>query len=101
MFHALTGCDTVSCFAGHGKRTAWQVWTALPELIQALTLLSTAPDRIDEDAMRTIERFIVLLYDRTSTATDIDKARRQLFVKKQHPADPTDKDRPGAASPKI
>jgi len=24
MFHALTGCNTVSCFAGHGKRTAWQ-----------------------------------------------------------------------------
>ena len=32
MFHALTGCDTVSCFAGHGKRTAWAVWTVLPEL---------------------------------------------------------------------
>jgi len=27
MFHALTGCDTVSCFAGRGKRTAWAVWT--------------------------------------------------------------------------
>lgn len=27
MFHALTGCDTVSCFTGHGKRTAWEVWT--------------------------------------------------------------------------
>lgn len=27
MFHALRGCDTVSCFAGHGKRTAWAVWT--------------------------------------------------------------------------
>ncbi|XP_041375818.1 uncharacterized protein LOC121388518 [Gigantopelta aegis] len=23
MFHALTGYDTVSCFAGHGKKTAW------------------------------------------------------------------------------
>jgi len=40
MFHAWTGCDTVSCFAGHGKRTAWAVWTPLPELTQTLTLLS-------------------------------------------------------------
>jgi len=32
MFHALIGCDTVSCFAGHDKRTAWAMWTALPEL---------------------------------------------------------------------
>ena len=25
VFHALTGCDTVSSFAGHGKKTAWAV----------------------------------------------------------------------------
>ena len=31
MFHALTGCDTVSCFAEHDKWRAWAVWTALPE----------------------------------------------------------------------
>ena len=61
-FHALTGCDMVSCFAGHGKRTAWAVWTALPELTQTLTFLSTAPDHIDEDAMHTIDRFIILPY---------------------------------------
>jgi len=46
-FHALTGCDMVSFFAGHGKRTAWAVWTALPELTQTLILLFTAPDHID------------------------------------------------------
>ena len=26
MFHALTGCDTVSSFADRGTRTAWEVW---------------------------------------------------------------------------
>ena len=31
FFHALTGCDTVSCFAGHGKKTAWQTWNAFPD----------------------------------------------------------------------
>ena len=25
MFHAFTGCDTVSCFGGRGKRTAWDM----------------------------------------------------------------------------
>ena len=30
MFHALTGCDTVSFFAGRGKKTAWDVWKAFP-----------------------------------------------------------------------
>ena len=26
IFHALTCCDTVSSFAGHGKKTAWSTW---------------------------------------------------------------------------
>jgi hypothetical protein len=78
MFHALTGCDTVSCFAGHGKRTAWAVWTALPALTQTLVDLSTAPIHVDEDHMHTIERFVILLYDRTSTSTDVNKARCKL-----------------------
>ena len=25
MFHAFTGCDTVSCFGDRGKRTAWDI----------------------------------------------------------------------------
>jgi len=102
MFHALTGCecDTVSCFAGHGKRTAWAVWTVLPELTQTLTFLSTAPDHINEDAMHTIEVHHILLYDRTSPATDIDKGTSQTICKeKQRPADPTNKDSPGTARP--
>ena len=32
MFHALTGCDTVSFFGGRRKRTAWDVWSVYPEL---------------------------------------------------------------------
>ena len=30
IFHALTGCDTVSSFVGHGKNTAWSTWNTLP-----------------------------------------------------------------------
>ena len=42
MFHALTGCDTASSFAGHGKKTAVNIWTILPaELTNALLKLSS------------------------------------------------------------
>jgi len=81
MFHALTGCDTVS-FAGRGKRTACEVWTALPELTQVLIDLTTAPAQVDEDATQTIERFVILLYGRTSTSRDVNKARCKLFAMK-------------------
>ena len=84
MFHALTGCDTVSSFATLGKKTVWAVWKVLPELTEVLLMLSSAPRDIPDDAMRIIERFGILLYDRTSKCTDIDKARRKLFARKNN-----------------
>ena len=32
LFYAITGCDTVSCFGGKGKKTAWYVWNVYPAL---------------------------------------------------------------------
>ena len=84
MFHALTGCDTASSFAGHGKKTAWTIWTVLPELTNALLKLSSTPSGIPDDVMHTIERFVVLLYDRTSMCKEINKARKKIFAKKNN-----------------
>jgi hypothetical protein len=84
MFHVFTGCYTVSCFAGHGKRSKWAAWTALPALTQTLVDLSTTSIEVEEDVTQTIERFVILLYDRTSTSPDVDKARCKLFAKKSN-----------------
>ena len=35
-FHALTGCDVTSLFAGKGKRTAWSVWNAFEDATKML-----------------------------------------------------------------
>ena len=43
MCHALTGCDTVHSFAGHGNKTAWSTWKSLPELKDALLMLADGP----------------------------------------------------------
>ncbi|KAG1705795.1 hypothetical protein GQR58_003768 [Nymphon striatum] len=83
MFHALTGCDTVSAFLGHGKRTAWATWKAMPELTNNTLLdLSSAPDDVPDDGMRVIERFVILMYDRTSTSHDVNLARKKIFGRK-------------------
>ena len=84
MFHGLTGCDTESSFAGHGKKTAWANWTVLPEITDALLKLSASPSNIPEDVTHTIECFVILLYDRTSSCADIDKIRKKLFAKKNN-----------------
>ena len=66
--------------AWHYKNTAWTNWTILPELSDALLKLSSAPSGIPDDGMHTIERFDILLFDRTMTCNDIDKARKKLFT---------------------
>ena len=81
MFHALTGCDTVSGFVGHGKKTAWTIWNSFPDLTAALLELAHAPAEISEQCMHIIERFVILIYDRTSTCTDVNQARKKLFAK--------------------
>ena len=49
--YALTGCDTVSSFVGHGKKTAWKIWKVPSEITDALLKLSCAPSDTPEDAI--------------------------------------------------
>ena len=82
MFHALTGCDTVSAFAGRGKTTAWESWKAFPEVTEAFAELQQMQGDLSELSKSRLERFVVLMYDRTSEATEVNEARKQLFTQK-------------------
>ena len=64
MFHTITGCDTVSAFVGHGKKSAWATRNSLPKLTDALLSLANAPTSLQEDKMHAIGRFVILMYDR-------------------------------------
>jgi len=82
FFHALTGCDTVSSFAGRGKKTAWQTWQTFPEVTKAFKELMNLEGGVNPTSMSVVERFVVLMYDRTSDKTDVNEARKQLFTQK-------------------
>ena len=47
MFHAFTGCDTVSCFGGRGKCTAWDMWNAYDEIKPAFCALAATPETVE------------------------------------------------------
>ena len=81
MLRALTGCDTVSFFTGRGKRTAWDSWNVFDRITYVLVALSSIPESIPEAYMQLIERFVVLLYSRTSAAMTVNEARQQHFSK--------------------
>lgn len=81
IFHSITGCDTVSSFCGVGKKGAWKVWIADPNVNSAFEQLLMGRDP-DEDILRAMERFVVLLYDATSPLSTVNECRRFLFIKK-------------------
>ncbi|XP_077965911.1 uncharacterized protein LOC120340019 [Styela clava] len=82
LFHALTGCDTTSFFLGNGKKRAWTTWENLPDLTKMLLSLLKLEGTSDVPAqcMQMIERFIVLLYDRTSMLSKVIELRHHLFT---------------------
>ena len=82
IFHALTRCDTVSAFSGRGKKTAWATWKAFPEVTDAFIELECMPSEVSEESMSLLERFVVLMYDRTSDIMEVNEARKQLFAHK-------------------
>ena len=52
------------------------------EATTAFLTLGSTPPEVNDTSMATLERFVVLLYDRTSAKTTVNDARKQLFVKK-------------------
>ena len=74
VFYDYMGCDIVSSFATIGKKLAWQTWNAFDDVTVTFCTLGDAPRDIDDEAMATLERITVLLYDRANDMDNIDEA---------------------------
>ncbi|KAK0044996.1 Pinin [Biomphalaria pfeifferi] len=80
LFHSFTGCDTVSCFNGIGKKTAWEVWSKCDHVTATFQKLCCAPFELTANDMSVLERFVTLLYDRGSNCHDVNSARKYRFT---------------------
>lgn len=87
MFHAFTGCDTVSSFAGRGKKTAFDTWKSFNAVTAVFAQLVSMPASFNDDCMSVLESYVVLLYDRTSSESTVNSARRHLFTTKARSID--------------
>ena len=81
-FHALTGCGTTSGFAGRGKRTAWSVWNKFEDVTPTLSVLAQTSTAHIDGILPTIERFVILTYDKEIPDDSVNKARQTLFTQK-------------------
>ena len=80
MFHAFTGCDTVSIFGGRGKKTTWEIMKVYEDFTPAFcTLISCPSVETIENYLRLLERFDVLLYDLTSDKEQFNESRKEAL----------------------
>ena len=84
FLHTLSGSDTTSAFRGKAKKTAVSVLKGFPDAIRVFGDLFHHPfQRIDEnsDAFNVIQRFVILMYSRTSEFEKVNDARLDMFFK--------------------
>ena len=81
FLHSITGCDTVSFFGGRGKRAAWNTWNTFDVVTEVFVEFSKPIKSVPEESERLVERFVILLYDRTSSDEDVNNCHRNLFTK--------------------
>ena len=78
----------MSAFAEKGKKIAWKTWKSFDEATSAFEAISKIPAPFEIDAsMAVLERYVVFLYDKTSTCQSVDDARKHLFPQKGRPID--------------
>ena len=81
FFHAVTRCDTVSYFAGKGKKTAFQAWKSNPEVTEIFRVLPSPQDTVSEEQCRVLERFVVVMYSRTCPHQTVNEARSSICAR--------------------
>ena len=90
VFHALTGCDTVSAFKGKGKKSTWQAWKSYEDITDTFVYLADHPFEhlhVDSDHFKKIERLTVIMYDRTCHLSCVNEAREEIFCQKNQSID--------------
>ena len=84
MFNSFMGCDKASSFAGKGEKTAFDTWKSFDEVtyMYVFSALFVDPLVFNDDCMYVLEKYVVLLYDRTCTKTTVVSARKQILTAK-------------------
>ena len=72
----------VSAFRGKGKKSACQTGDVFDEVTETFSNLSQFPTEVIYADLKTLDRFVVLMYDRSSAATGVDEARLHMFARK-------------------
>jgi len=82
FFHAFSGCDTTSAFKSIGKKKSYEALKAYPEIETIFADFHVHPfPQLNENDSRfqKIERFVILMYSRTSISTSVNEVRMNMY----------------------
>ena len=85
FFHALSGCDTTSAFKSIGKKKGFQTLKLHRASVSTFAELFNNPfQHITEDSnvFKIIQRFVILMYARSSDYSDVNAAKMDMFFNK-------------------
>ena len=78
------GCDTVSAFVAKRQKNSLEYMESISLAFEHLLLME---DNLSESVISVLERFVVLLYNRTSDLELLNDARKWLFTQKSRTLD--------------
>ena len=65
---------------GKDKKSAWKTWQILPNTTETFINLSSLVEPAEEDN-EIIERFVCVMYDRSTKYANVNKCRQYLFTR--------------------
>ena len=80
--HAFTGSDTTSHFHGKGEKSAWDAWKAYADITRTFACIAEQPFQpltIESELFEKLERYTCVLYDKSSTVTNVNELRQEMF----------------------
>ena len=81
-FHAFSGCDTVSAFAGRGKVAGYRIVTRNAEFQEMFHQLGMEWN-LSDDLYRSLQKFTCTMYCSTPGTSNINELRYRLFCLKR------------------
>ena len=74
---------TLYLLCGKGKKSAWETRKVYGEVTAAFLTLSSATVTTSSNVMTVLERYVILLCDRTSGDIHVDQCCKHLFSSKE------------------
>ena len=81
VFHALTGCEAVSSFKSTVKKDSLARGSSFDDVTAVFLDLSSGTTIMSSNKAGLLERFVILLHEKTHTKTSVNQLMKEFSTK--------------------